>query len=257
MASAGWPYHYRFCPFPDMISFGLDVEILSFLWTRSPVAGDAEIDSTLRYHVHPSRLFHILLSSESEEEATLTSTIRYTVVTTGILAVVGMSSYYTFKLLQYIRQGVCVPALQNLLNASKNFAERCWRRRTNGFRETLVHNGTEKTGQLCKRPSELRILANGSPRGNRFQTSRDSSLERRLLCKARTPLADCDIASGEEDIGDIQGQYFGPTVGSKTLHMELLGSSSDDSPTHALSPYKDKQRRSTRKANRFATESSC
>ncbi|CAL8082420.1 unnamed protein product [Orchesella dallaii] len=257
MASSGWPYNPRFCSFPDMFSFGLDVEVLSFLWARSPVRGDVDIDSTLRYHINPSQLFHILLSTDSEEKATLTSTIQYTVVTTGILAVVGVSSYYTFKLLQYIRQGLCIPAIQNFVKASKRFVVRWMQRRNTGLGETLLAHGNDKNGILCKRPSELRILAHGSPRGNRFQTSRDSSLERRLLCKDRTPLADCDIASGEEDVEDIQGQYFGPTVGSKTLHMELLGSSSDNSPTHALSPYKDKQKRFMMKGCRFDTESSC
>lgn len=59
--------------------------------------------------------------------------------------------------------------------------------------------------QLFKRPSDLQLLANGSPRfGKLFRSSRENSLERRLLTKARTPLADCDIASGEEDIAEIQ-----------------------------------------------------
>lgn len=137
--------------------------------------------------------------------------MNLTVVTTGILAVVGVGSFCTFKLLQCIRQGR-PPSLQNVkrfvVEASRPFILH-WRKSpsqcgTTSQDITPIRHSTISNGQLSKRPSEL-PLTNWSPRGNRqFHTSRETSLERRLLTKDRTPLADCDIASGEEDINDIQ-----------------------------------------------------
>lgn len=178
------------------------------------------------------------------------------VVTTGILVVVGISSIYTFKSLQWLRQNLDSSALQNLKSLMASLSRRAilhWRKFKEGrgpSASILRNNGANSDGsQLCKRPSDLQILASGSPRGGfngtgrlfRSATSRETSLERRLLTKAKTPLADCDIASGEEDYNDIQGQYFGPTAQSSQFCMDLTGSSPEESPIHALSPRKVSQ----------------
>jgi hypothetical protein len=94
-----------------------------------------------------------------------------------------------------------------------------------------------------KRPSDLQIVSSGSPIGNRLrQSSRETSLERRLLTKVQTPLVDCDVASGGEDISEIQGQYFGPTMKSSKFCMDLLGSSPEDTPTHETASERRRRR---------------
>jgi len=231
MASTGWPFNYRFCSL-DMFSFSLNPEIVSFLWRSSQ---PTEFESTARY-VHPTKLFHIILSPE-EEEASVLSTVHRAVVTTGILVVVGLSSFCAYKLLQCVRQSLCKSIVQRIRNFLVKPFVVSWRKpeeKADPFdRLGTVRNNNFNGRSQCKRPADLQIVSSGSPIGNRLrQSSRETSLERRLLTKAKTPLVDCDVASGEEDISEIQGQYFGPTMKSSTFCTDLLGSSPEDTPTH-------------------------
>lgn len=141
------------------------------------------------------------------------------VVTTGILVAVGIGSTVTYKLLQYVRENVdeSISFKENIKNLLTSIARPfilLWRMApVPGKRlletpmpsprmETSMRNGDDK--QIFKRPSDLQLVGSPLTVNRLLRPSRENSLERRLLTKARTPLADCDIASGEEDISDIQ-----------------------------------------------------
>ncbi|OXA52934.1 uncharacterized protein LOC110850989 [Folsomia candida] len=216
--------------FSDMFSFSFEPEILTFLWGICAKKADG-IQRDYRYLLPSSSSLLQIFVPHSPERSNFLSFLKNTITTGRSVVLVGFSSYGAFKVLQKLRyEGLVgikdsVTQFANYLTTPKNLTT------SNGLelalRTTVPKSSViPSSSNLATRPSDL-SLSNGGDSSN--GTSHANTLHSRLNeinvpadHFSVTPI-NGEIATGDEDMLEVQGQYFGPVdQGIETFNPEMI-----------------------------------
>ncbi|CAG7719002.1 unnamed protein product [Allacma fusca] len=176
-----WSFLDKFSP--ELFSFGFDPEILTLFWGLFRSGND--IIPTPR--IIPSAPFRILVPFHATEGASALSVLHSGFTTGGIFFVATLGSYGVYFFLQSAREKFLKPGSDTELE------------------------GADNSGQLSPvtqhpiRPTTLNVGSRSVPHGSKHGFLSFPGLRR------GKQLREIDLNLDDiEDMGDIQGEYFGP-----------------------------------------------